>query len=378
MNFDFTEAEMQFFNNLQQTLSQFGEGRNPETRDLDGVRRNTRDALAVLSTSGYLNLGLDHAGMNSGGTLQLMAAMEIVAAFSQSLFLSIEMSTHLFGRILFAWGQGDPIARALLSLKQGKLLGAVALSEKTLNVENDPMDTRGVLKGDHVSIDGSKQYVVNGPIADWIAVVGKFHDSHAIFLVKNGTRGLEKHERIQTLGYEGAAICPMRFDDCRIPADQVIIPPDGEDVLAMLRLWENQILVGACLGMMTSSFEAAKAYAHAHQSGGKPIVAYQEVAFKLAEMLTLDQTSRLLAYRAAWMSDVNPAEAPSLTLCAKVFCAESAERVAGQALQILAGHGYQLGNKAESAFRCAKYAQIAGTSTEIARVKIGDEALGYV
>ena len=378
MNFDFNETEKQFFNNLKQTLHQFSQGRNPETRDLDVAGRNTRDALAVLSKTGYLSLGFGPTGINSGDMLQRMAAMEIVAAFSQSLFLSIEMSTHLFGRILSTWGRGDTIAQDLMSVKQGKLMGAVALSEKTMNVENDPMETQGVSKGDHVSISGSKQYVVNGPIADRIAVVGKFQDSHAIFLVKNGARGLEKDERIQTLGYDGVAICPMRFEDCRIPADQVIVPPDGEDVLATLRLWENQILIGACLGMMTSAFEAAKAYAQAHQSGGKPIVAYQEVAFKLAEMLTLQQTSRLLAYRAAWMSDVNPAEAPSLTLCTKVFCAESAERVAGQSLQILAGQGYQLGNKAESAFRCAKYAQIAGTSTEIARVKIGDEALGYV
>ena len=93
-------------------------------------------------------------------------------------------------------------------------------------------------------------------------------------------------------------------------------------------------------------------------------------------MLTLYQTAQLYAYRAAWTADDNPKEADGLTLCAKVFCTEAAETVAGKALQILSGEGYQSGSAAEQAYRCAKYGQIAGVSTEIARVKIGDAALG--
>jgi len=148
-------------------------------------------------------------------------------------------------------------------------------------------------------------------------------------------------------------------------------------VIEKLRQWENLVLIGASLGMMKSSFESAKTFANTHRTGGKPIIAYQEVAFKLAEMLTLYQTSQLLAFRAAWASNMSDRKGGSLTLCAKVFCTESAEKVASQALQVLSGTGYRKGNKAECAYRCAKYAQIAGTSTEIARVKLGDEALGY-
>jgi alkylation response protein AidB-like acyl-CoA dehydrogenase len=126
---------------------------------------------------------------------------------------------------------------------------------------------------------------------------------------------------------------------------------------------------------MQAAFQAAKTYANEHRTGGKPIIAYQEVAFKLAEMLTLLQTSQLLAYRAAWTADTDAGKAPSLTLCAKVFCTEAAEKVASAALQILAGSGFTSGNVAERAYRCAKYGQIAGTSTEIARVKLGDAAM---
>ncbi len=128
---------------------------------------------------------------------------------------------------------------------------------------------------------------------------------------------------------------------------------------------------------MRSSFESAKSYAKSHKTGGKPVISYQTIAFKLSEMLTLLQTSQLFAYRVAWTADAKPKEAESLTWCAKVFCTEAAEKVAGWALQILSGAGFASGNEAELAYRCTKYGQIAGTSTEIARIKIGDDVLGY-
>jgi alkylation response protein AidB-like acyl-CoA dehydrogenase len=134
--------------------------------------------------------------------------------------------------------------------------------------------------------------------------------------------------------------------------------------------------LGASLGLMKTAFESARAYAKSHKTGGKPIIAFQEIGFKLSEMLTLFQTSQLFAYRTAWTTEKDPKEAESLTLCAKVFCTESAEQVASEAMKILGGAGYIAGNAVEQSFRCAKYGQIAGTSTEIARVKIGDTALG--
>jgi len=143
-----------------------------------------------------------------------------------------------------------------------------------------------------------------------------------------------------------------------------------------VRSWEDQALTAAGLGQIKRSFDAALNYAKSHKSGGKPIIAYQEVGFKLAEMLTLFQTAQLLAYRAGWMEETGEREAPTLAYCAKVFCTESAEKVASHALQILGGQGYISGNAAEEGYRDAKYLQIAGTSSEISRMKIADKVLG--
>ena len=371
MNFDFSLVEQALFKDIQGRIKAYAEGKNLEAQDSSQVK----DALAILGKTPYLKLGLD-TPEGFGGTT-LMGAMETLAALSPSLFLSVEMSTRLFGGIVAAWGGNEQKARWLAPLMKGRLLGAVALSEDSLNVDYDPLTTTGTQDGDFLNITGDKTYVVNGPVADGFAVAGLMNGRIALFIIDQGTGGLAAGKPFSTLGYEGAAISRISLNNCRIPMDQVIGPFEDRSVLDTIRLWENQIILGASLGLMRAAFEAARDYAKTHRSGGKPIIAYQEVAFKLSEMLTLLQASQLFAYRMAWTLETSPKEAESLMWCAKVFCTEAAEKVSGYSLQILAGSGFISGNPSEIAYRCAKYGQIAGTSTEISRVKIGDAALGY-
>jgi alkylation response protein AidB-like acyl-CoA dehydrogenase len=375
MNYDFNEKEFTFFIELHGLLNQFADGKNLDDCDLAGSENNTRQALSMLADTPYLKLALEPVdGFN--GLLTLTGAWEVLASISPSLYISVETSTRIFARIISTWGDADQKKKWLPAITSGKLLGTVGLSEESLNVDNAPLATLGVKNGSKVEINGRKQYVVNGPVADWIAVVGSMDGKPAIFMVEKGTPGLIVGKRTATIGYGGVVISTIELKNCDIPAGHVIIPPDSQNMPGILRLWENQVLIGASLGLMKASFESARKYAKTHKTGGKPIIAFQEIGFKLSEMLTLFQTSQLLAYRTAWITEKDPKEAESLTLCAKVFCTESAEQVAGEAMRILGGAGYIAGNAVEQAFRCAKYGQIAGTSTEIARVKIGDTALG--
>jgi alkylation response protein AidB-like acyl-CoA dehydrogenase len=372
MNFDFSDKEKAYFDQVRDAMTTFAAERDLESGDLSAIRGNLADALSVLAPLGYLKMGVSGKAEPVSGTLALMAAMEQLSAISPSVFLSVEMSSRLFGRILNRWDSADDRASLVQQLMAGEVVGAVALSETAMNVENEPLATVGTREGDRIVVNGTKNYIVNGPLADWFAVAGRLDDQTVIFLVERETPGLVLTERVATMGYAGLAIGGLELDACRLPAGRVIQPLD----LGMLKLWENQILIAASLGMMAGSFETAKTYAKTHRSGGKPVIAYQEVGFKLSEMLTFYQTAQLYAYRAAWTADDDPKAADVLTLCAKVFCTEAAESVAGKALQVLAGEGYRSGGAAEQAYRCAKYGQIAGVSTEIARVKIGDAALG--
>ncbi len=375
MNFDFNAKEQAFFDEIKKEIEQYAEGRNLEQGPPEQIRQNIVDALALLKNTPYLKFGIEKIN-EMGEMIPLLKAMETIAGVSPSLLLSLETSTRLFGRILSAWGSEKQKSMCLTQLLDGKLIGAVALSEDTMNVENDDLQTHGVSDGNTIIVNGRKNYVVNGPIADWIAVVGKIADDQAIFLVEKGTEGLIMEDRLSTLGYEGAAISSLCLDNCRIPSDHVIQLSANKKTLSVLRQWENQIIMGCSLGIIHSAYDAAKNFAKTHKTGGKPIIAYQEVGFKLSEMLTLLQTAQLFTYRSVWTYEHQSEKSDALTNCAKVFVTEAAENVAGNALQILSGTGYLSGNAAERAFRCAKYGQIAGVSTEIARVKIGDDALG--
>ena len=374
MNFDFGETERTLCEKIKALF-------DPESRaalaklengDADEIREATLKWMQILGQAGYLTLGLDD-GKNS---ISLTATQEGLATISPSLFLTVEVTARIFGRLVAEYGAPDQKDDIIPSLKEGRLIGSVALSERGMNIENDPLDTSGVRDNDGFRVSGLKNHVVNGPVADWIAVAGKTGEGVAFFLIKKGSEGLSAGQRFSTLGYNGTAISTVTLENCPVTSACIIGPFEGEEPLRSVRAWEDQILTAASLGQMQRSYDEAVNYAKTHMSGGKPIIAYQEVGFKLAEMLTLLQTARLLAYRAAWMTEAGDREAGVLAHCAKVFCTESAEEVASHALQILGGKGFIRGNSAEGGYRDAKYLQIAGTSSEISRMKIADEVLG--
>ncbi len=375
MNFDFTQQEQKLLKEIHDIMPEFTGERGLEDKDHIEAEKSLRESLSRLAETSYLKLGIVK-DENILGLCVMMGAMEIVSSFSQSLYLSVEMSSRLFGRIISVFGNEEHKKKWLSPLLCGNKLGAVALSEKTMNIDNDPMTTSGVRENGLIKISGVKSYVINCTVADFTAVAGTMENKPAIFIVGKGAKGLIPEKPLVTMGYDGLLVSGLTLHECRINEGDVLGPFKDKSTFDKLKMWENQIIIGGSLGMMKASFESAKSYAKTHRSGGKPIIAYQEVAFKLAEMLTLFQTSQLFAYRAAWAAEAESRESEVLTCCAKVFCTEAAEKVSGSALQILSGEGYISGNAAERAYRCAKYGQIAGTSTEISRVKIGDAAIG--
>jgi alkylation response protein AidB-like acyl-CoA dehydrogenase len=372
MNFDLGEKELSiaakvralFIEDSRDFLAR-GESRDP---------RQTRDSLLQwmrrLALAGYLDQGL----LDGKNSVSLVATRESLAAVAPSLFLSVEVSARLFGRLIAVFGTSGQKAALLPALQDGRIIGAVGLSEAGMNLESS-LATLATSAGPDFLVAAEKGHVVNAPIADWIAVAGNTDGRLAFFLLKAGQEGLSIGGRLATLGYDGVTISALSLRNCRVSSGNCLGPFENDDPLRKVRSWEDEILTAAGLGLMKTALETASDYARTHKSGGKPIIAYQEIGFKLAEMLTLLQTAQLLAYRAAWMAETGDGEAELLGRCAKVFCAESAERITSASMQILGQQGYLKGHPAEEGFRNAKYLQIAGTSTEISRVKIGDRLL---
>ncbi len=370
MHYEFSEQEQQLISEVGRIAGQAAAG--ADMTDVRQARDLMKTVAGQLGAGGYMTAGIDP---DTPLTAATMAAMEAFAGAAPQLFIPFEMSNRVFGRLVAKYATPEQQQELLPALAKGGLAGTVAVSETALNVVNDPLTTRGVREKGVVTVSGEKGFVVNAGTADMLAVVGALDDGLGVFLVDRRSPGITIDPVTVTGEYAPLHIGAVKLDNCAVTANWVMGPVNEGQLLNDLRLWENQVLIAAANGLMGAALFAATAYAKEHRSGGKPVIAFQEVGFRLAEMLTLTQTAQLMAYRAAWLSETGDRETAVVTDCAKVFCAESAEEVAGGALRILSANGLTPGNPADTAYRYAKYVQIAGTSTEIARVNIGDALL---
>ncbi len=364
MNFDWTEEDKDF---KSRVASLFAHGNLPaveslEHADLPELERLTREYLGRLAEIGYLSVGVGPAAASQ--TMELMAGQEELARVSSSLFLAVETSARLFGGLVAGFGEAALVREILEPLSRGELIGAVAMSEA-----EDPCGSRTTAyqDGQEFVLTGKKSFVTNGPIADYLAVVGNISEQPAVFLVEKGLPGPIIGPRIQTLGYNGLAVSSIELDNVRISRSRILGPFNDHTPLDFLRGTEDMILAVGSVGIMQSLVTEARQYSGSYSRGGRAIFSYQETRFKLAEMLTLTQTAQLLTYRAGWMATAADPEARTTLHCAKVFAAESSEKVASLAMQIMAGKGYVSGNIVERGYRDAKFAGIAGTTCEIAR-----------
>lgn len=376
MDFDFSPGEKAFFTQLSTELAAVATSDDDGEADLSALAARLRGDLARLAATPYLRLAAEGQTAELGAAA-LVAATELLADRSPSLCLAVESSVRLLGRALAAFGADRQKARWLAPLVEGRAIGAIAIPPPTLGAAAAPPAVRAEVDGDSVVVTGEASLVVNAPLADLLGVVGLVGDRAAIVLVERGARGLAIGERLTTSAYGGAAIAGLALDRCRVAAEAVVPGPDGVDLVAVLRRWESLAAAGASLGLMKTCLDGARRHARTQTAGpgGKPLVKHQEISFKLAEMLTLYQTSRLLAFRASWLEGTRSGEAGPVIDCAKVFCTESAEQVASAALQVLSTAGLVTPNPVERAFRCAKHGQTLGTSTEAARMQIGDDVL---
>lgn len=381
MNFDWTEQEQKLRDDLAALFDDDTRAglADLETARADEIRETVLGVLGRMAKAGYLSVATGEAGLAEA--VRLVAGQEVVADASGALFLAAEASTRLFAGLVADHGN-DAVKTALLGpVQAGSLLGAVGLADGA-SEDGDKVGVKATREGAKILLSGRKSFVTNGPIADWVAVSADLDGSTVVGLVRTDSAGLVRGPRLDTLGFRGLAVCAIELEACELDADHVLGldgAPDGGLDLEPLRRLEDLILCVASVGLMHRAFEAAKGHANAHQRGGKPLMGYQEIRFKLAEMLTLHQTSQLYAYRAAWLladtDGPDAFDAAAVVRSAKVFTAEAAEQVAAAAAQILAGQGFVTGNPVEQAYRDAKYFGLAGTTTEVARMAIADEML---
>ena len=321
-------------------------------------RRDTAGQRALLLSAQRALLG----DLSTGPAARLA-----VARASAPLFLALESTRH-FREVAGAAAGGALGEREAAALLAGDRIGAVAFADAA-------EAARLRREGEGWRLTAGKSFVTNGPVADWIAVFAEADGRQAVCLVSAGDEGVGPREPMELMGLDGLPVSSLAVEGAFLPAARVLGPFEDRSPGSRYRREADLSLALAGAGLMRRVLRAANRHAHAHRRDGRPVFSRQEVAFRLAEMASLAEAAELLCHRAAWMVESGARQADTVVRCAKVFCAESAERVASAGLQVMGGEGYRRGGPAEQAYRDAKGLCLAGTTLEVARMEIADALL---
>lgn len=373
MNFGLTEEQKL----IQTTAREFAlEELAPGAIERDENKIWPREAVEKMAELGFMGMMVDPkyngAGMDS---VSYTIAMEEIARVDASAAVIMSVNNSLVCHLLETHGSEYVKENYLKKLASGEKLGAYSLSEP--HAGSDPAALKCLAKkdGDAYYLTGTKNWVTNGINADYVVVFvvttpGICHKVISCFIVEKGTDGFDVGKPENKLGIRASDTSELYFDNCRVPAENMI-GAEGEGFkIAMATLDGGRIgIASQALGIAQAALDAATEYAKERVQFGKPIAAFQGIQFKLADMATQIEAARLLVRQAAYLKDQGEKIGPRASM-AKVFASDVAMNAATQCVQIHGGYGYIKETGVERLMRDAKITQIYEGTSEIQRVVI--------
>ena len=324
-------------------------------------------AFGVAVPEQYGGAGLDY--------VSLALVLEEIAAGDGGTSTIISVNNCPVCSIAMMYANEAQKERWLRPLAQGELLGAFALTEPHTGSDASALRTTATRDGDEYVINGSKQFITSGKYGD-VAIVMAVTDKAAgkkgisAFWVPTNTPGYIVAGLEQKMGQHSSDTAQIVFDNCRIPAENLIGEEGMGYKIALSGLEGGRIgIASQSVGMARAAFEAALSYARERESFGKPIFEHQSVQFKLSEMAMKIEAARQLILHAASMKD---AGLPCLkeAAMAKLFASEMAERVVSDAMQIFGGYGYVADFPIERIYRDVRVCQIYEGTSDIQKILI--------
>lgn len=344
--------------------------------------------LGELGVHG-LTVSEDYGGTHLG-YLAHMVAMEEISRGSASVGLSYGAHSNLCVNQIHRNGSEAQKRRYLPKLISGEHVGALAMSEPNAGSDVVSMQLRAELKpglggagGDRYVLNGSKMWITNGGEADVLVVYAKTEPQAGAkgmtaFLIDKGMKGFSKGPHLDKLGMRGSNTCPLFFEDCEVPAENVLGGVgNGARVLMSGLDYERAVLSGGPLGIMQAVMDNVIPYVHERKQFGQAIGEFQLLQGKLADMYTVQQAARALAYTVAKNLDALGTQHARHVRkdCAALilWTAEKATWMAGEGIQIFGGNGYINDYPLGRLWRDAKLYEIGAGTSEIRRMLIGRE-----
>ena len=351
----------------------------PRAEEIDASNEFPRDLWPRLGDLGLLGITVDEEEGGSGlGYLEHCVAMEEVSRASASVGLSYGAHSNLCVNQIKLNGTPAQRGRYLPKLISGEHVGALAMSEPGAGSDVVGMRTRAIRRGDRYVLNGSKMWITNGPDAEVLVVYAKTDPdagSRGItaFLIEKGMAGFSTAQKLDKLGMRGSNTCELVFEDCEVPAENVIGEPgQGVQVLMSGLDYERTVLAAGPLGIMRSCMDIVLPYVHQRQQFGRPIGTFQLMQGKLADMYTAMNAARAYVYAVARACDRGETSRKDAA-GAILFAAEKATWMALEAIQALGGNGYVNEFATGRLLRDAKLYEIGAGTSEIRRMLIGRE-----
>ncbi|MBB5346403.1 acyl-CoA dehydrogenase [Desulfoprunum benzoelyticum] len=304
-------------------------------------------------------------------------AVEELSRVCASTGVTLSAHISLGSNPIYLFGSEDQKQQFLRPMAEGEKLGAFGLTEPSAGSDAGGTRTTAVRDGDSWILNGTKIFITNAGEADTYVVFARTdkeaqkHHGISAFIVEKGAPGFSFGKKEQKMGIRSSPTFELVFENCRIPAENLLGEIGNGFKVAMKTLDGGRIgIASQALGIAQGALDASVAYAKERQQFDLPIARFQGVQFQLADMATQVEAARILIYKAAWRASAGLSYSTESAM-AKLFASETAMKVTTQAVQIHGGYGYTREFPVERMMRDAKITEIYEGTSEIQRLVIG-------
>ncbi|MGZ3495692.1 MAG: acyl-CoA dehydrogenase family protein [Thermodesulfobacteriota bacterium] len=380
MDFELTNRQKQ----IRLAAREFAEGEFPGVaREYDRREEFPKELWKKACGLGFIGLFLkkEYGGLGLG-FLEFSMVMEEFWRVDPGC--GNILLTAFGAELIQLYGTEEQKKKYLPPLTKGKAIMGTAITEPDAGSDILSILTLARKDGDSYVINGSKQFITNGSIANYLAVFCQVHPEaesklkrFGVLLVETDRPGFSALKITGKMGIRASDTAEVRFNEVRVPKENLIGTKEGEGFSQIMQLFNINRVIAASqgVGVAQGALDKAVQYVKKRKQFGQPLGAFQAVQFKIAEMATWVEAARTLCYQAAWMLDYGKVE-PKLISIAKYLAGEVGVKVANEALQLHGGYGYIADYDIERFYRDAKIVEIYEGTKEIEKNTIARELLG--